>query len=57
MDWNALRDALGALLRLYPDHEFFCPAVFPDRFGEEIFQPLGFARDPLNQFLMRKNLP
>lgn len=53
MDWAALRETLNALLQRYPDREFFTPPVFPERFGEEVFQPLGFAREPLSQFLMR----
>jgi GNAT superfamily N-acetyltransferase len=53
MDWDALRKTLDRLLHHYPDREFFTPAVFPERFGEEVFQPLGFAREPLSQFLMR----
>ncbi len=56
MDWAALRKTLRALLQRYPDREFFTPAVFPEQFGEEVFQPLGFVRDPLSQFLMRYEL-
>lgn len=57
MDWAALRETLSALLQRYPDREFFTPAVFPEQFGQEIFQPLGFTREPLSQFLMRYDLP
>ena len=57
MDWAALRKTTNALLQRYPDCEFFTPAVFPEQFGEEIFQPLGFVREPLSQFLMRYDLP
>ena len=56
MDWEALRKTTNALLQRYPDREFFAPAVFPEQFGEEIFQPLGFVREPLSQFLMRYDL-
>lgn len=56
MDWPALRQILRAILQRYPDREFFTPAVFPEQFGQEVFQPLGFARDPLSQFLMRYDL-
>lgn len=56
MDWAALREALSALLQRYPDREFFTPPVFPEQFGQEVFQPLGFAREPLSQFLMRYDL-
>ena len=55
-DWNAWRDLLSALLAFFPQREFFAPAIFPEPFGEEIFQSLGFAREPLNQFLMRREL-
>lgn len=56
MDWNSLRNALNALLQLYPEQEFYSPPVFPEQFGEEVFQPLGFTREPLSQFLMRYDL-
>ena len=56
MEWAALRETLGALLQRYPDCEFFTPPVFPEQFGQEIFQPLGFTREPLSQFLMRYDL-
>ena len=56
VDWAALRKTLSALLQRYPDREFFTPAVFPEQFGNEVFQPLGFARDPLSQYLMRYDL-
>lgn len=53
MDWTALRETLSAFLQRYPDREFFTPAVFPEQFGQEVVQPLGFVREPLSQFLMR----
>jgi GNAT superfamily N-acetyltransferase len=56
MDWAALRETLSALLQRYSDREFFTPPVFPEQFGQEVFQPLGFAREPLSQFLMRYDL-
>jgi GNAT superfamily N-acetyltransferase len=56
MDWGALRKITAALLQRYPDREFFTPAVFPEQFGQEVFQPLGFTREPLSQFLMRYDL-
>jgi GNAT superfamily N-acetyltransferase len=56
MDWEALRQTANAVLQRYPDREFFTPAVFPEQFGQEVFQPLGFARGPLSQFLMRYDL-
>jgi hypothetical protein len=55
-DWNGLRDLVATVLGTFPQKEFFAPAIFPEKFGTEIFQPLGFAREPLNQFLMRRDL-
>ena len=57
MDWSALRTATNTVLQRYPEREFFTPAVFPEQFGEEVFQPLGFAPEPISQFLMRSDLP
>lgn len=56
IDWAALRGALSTLFQRYPEHEFFTPPVFPEEFGDQVFQPLGFAREPLSQFLMRYDL-
>lgn len=56
MDWAALRATLSAVLERYPDREFFTPPVFPEQFDQEVFLPLGFAREPLSQFLMRYDL-
>ena len=56
IDWEQLRNALASILQRFPDREFFTPAVFPAQFGDEVFQPLGFTREPLNQFLMRQDL-
>ena len=56
MDWAAVRKTLSALMQRHPDREFFTPPVFPKQFGEEVFQPLRFVREPLSQFLMRHDL-
>ena len=56
MDWTAVRQVILALLNRYPDREFFTPAVFLEKFREEVFGPLGFIRGPLTQFLMRRDL-
>lgn len=53
---KGMRDLVAAVLGNFPEKEFFAPAIFPEKFGAEIFQPLGFAREPLNQFLMRRDL-
>jgi len=54
--WPALREALRAVLQVYPGREFFAPPVFPEAFGREIFGRLNFAREPLSQFLMRQDI-
>ena len=56
VDWPALRATFLAVLRRHSDREFFAPAIFPEEFGDEIFAPLGFQREPLRQFLMRRDL-
>jgi ribosomal protein S18 acetylase RimI-like enzyme len=55
-DWKVLRSVLPAVIQQFPSCEFFAPAVFPEQFGLEIFEPLGFVREPLNQLLMRRDL-
>lgn len=54
-NWLEQRNALAGVLRLFPGREFFTPAVFPEEFGDEIFAPLGFRREALSQFLMRRD--
>ncbi len=53
--WEQKQDLLAATLRRFRGREFFTPAVFPEEFGHEVFAPLGFERDPLSQFLMRRD--
>jgi ribosomal protein S18 acetylase RimI-like enzyme len=55
-DWKGIRNILAAVIREFPNCEFFAPAIFPEEFGLQIFGPLGFAREPLNQLLMRQEL-
>jgi hypothetical protein len=55
-DWGERKTLMGALLAEFPQIEFFAPPIFPEQFGTEIFGPLGFVREPLNQFLMRRDL-
>ncbi len=57
MDWAAIREALAAVLQRPAGREFFAPAIFPEIFGAEIFVPLGFRREAISQFLMRRDLP
>jgi len=54
--WQDLRAALAKVLALFPEREFFAPAIWPEEFGAEVFEPLGFRREPLTQFLMRLDL-
>ena len=51
-----LRAVLSELLARYSEKEFFAPPVWPEEFGREIFEPLGFTPEPLTQFLMRRDL-
>lgn len=53
-DWVAVKEALAAMLALHHAREFFAPPVFPEEFGTKLFAPLGFAREPLSQFLMQR---
>jgi GNAT superfamily N-acetyltransferase len=54
--WPAMREALRAVLQAFPGREFFAPPLFPEMFGREVFGPLNFAREPLSQFLMRREI-
>ncbi len=51
-----MREAFASVLELHRGREFFAPPVFPEEFGTKLFAPLGFAREPLSQFLMRRDL-
>ncbi len=53
-NWPEIRKIFLAVLQRYPDREFFAPPVFPEDFG--IFAELGFQREPINQFLLRRDL-
>jgi hypothetical protein len=50
------RSVLAAVLRKFPESEFFAREIFPEEFGPKVFEPLGFKREPLNQILMRHDL-
>lgn len=54
-DWGEQRDALAAATRKFPTREFFAAPVFPEDFGVAVFAPLGFGREKLSQFLMRRD--
>lgn len=55
-NWPEYQSALLATIGHFAEHEFFTPPVFPEEFGQEVFEPLGFRREPLSQFLMRCDL-
>lgn len=54
--WEELRGVLAGLIARFPNREFFAPAIFPEEFGTHLFEPLGFKQEPINQFLMRREL-
>lgn len=54
-DWPKQREALAAIVGQFHGREFFALPVFPEAYGVEIFQPLGFDREKLSQFLMRRD--
>ena len=45
------RQALSAVLQRHFDREFLARPFFPENFGQEIFEPLGFTREPLTQWV------
>jgi ribosomal protein S18 acetylase RimI-like enzyme len=55
-DWTEIRAVFSAVLHAWLNREFFAPPIFPQRFGREIFAPLGFQEEPLRQFLMGRDL-
>ena len=54
-DWDGLRSAVRALAARFPDRELFLPAIWPEEFGTNVFEPLGFTSEPISQFLMRRD--
>ena len=55
-DWSALRGLLtNVLQRFYSEREALASPIFPEIFGEKIFAPLGFAQEPLRQYLFRRD--
>ncbi len=51
-----LRTLLAGALARFPEREFFVPPVWPEGDGATIFEPLGFVREPLSQFFLRRDL-
>jgi hypothetical protein len=56
-DLASAQKVIAALLQRFPENEFFARQVFPKSLGAQVFEPLGFVREPLNQFLMQHDLP
>jgi hypothetical protein len=54
-DWVESRAAVDAVMTRFADLEFFAPPVWPEEFGSNVFEPLGFAREPITQFLMQRD--
>jgi ribosomal protein S18 acetylase RimI-like enzyme len=54
-NWESLRELVTMLLARFPSSEFYAPPIFPEGFGNDIFQPLNFRKEELTQFLMRKD--
>jgi hypothetical protein len=50
-----LRAAVRALQAQFPAAELFAPPIWPEQLSVDIFQPLGFQREQLSQFLMRRD--
>lgn len=49
-----LRSAVAEVILRYPGRRWHAPAFFPEFYGPAVFEPLGFEREPLNQFLMSR---
>jgi GNAT superfamily N-acetyltransferase len=55
-NWQSLRRLTNGVLAKFAGYDFFTPPIFPEEFGTEIFRPLKFRQESINQFLMRKHL-
>lgn len=53
--WPAIRRVLAEMMRRFPSRTWWAPAVFLEKQGRAVFEPLGFLLEPLSQFLMRKS--
>lgn len=54
-NWDQSRALLVQVMARFGDREFFAPPIFPEEFGANLFQPLGFSPEPISQFLMRRD--
>jgi len=46
---------MSVLQGFYSEREALASPIFPEIFGEKIFAPLGFAQEPLRQYLFRRD--
>jgi ribosomal protein S18 acetylase RimI-like enzyme len=56
INWESVRNLTTSVLRKYPGREFYAPPIFPEEFAAPLFAPLGFRKEQLSQFFMRKDL-
>lgn len=54
--WVGLGSVAARVMTEFPEHRWVVPALFPDPYGDHVFGPLGFTREPLNQWLMYRRL-
>ncbi|MBL9137859.1 MAG: GNAT family N-acetyltransferase [Verrucomicrobiales bacterium] len=54
--WSLLKSAALRVMAEFPEHRWSAPAIFPEAYGEHVFEPLGFTREPLHQWLMFRKL-
>jgi len=52
---NLLRTLLAEVLHRFPERSWFAPQIHPESAGRDVFEPLGFLREPLDQFLMHRD--
>jgi ribosomal protein S18 acetylase RimI-like enzyme len=55
-NWESVRNLTASVLRKFPGREFYAPPIFPEEFTAPLFGPLGFRKEQLSQFFMRKDL-
>jgi hypothetical protein len=55
-NWKPLRSLTSSFLAKFSGQAFFAPGIYPEQFAVEIFEPLKFQKQPLSQFLMRRDL-
>ncbi|MFL6514208.1 MAG: GNAT family N-acetyltransferase [Chthoniobacterales bacterium] len=55
-NWESVRNLTASVLRRFPGREFYAPPIFPEEFAAPLFTPLGFRKEQLSQFFMRKDV-